>query len=497
MKGKNIFGFILTLLVVLSAAMGTYGYCLVYDDFFNAAFNALMLFVLGIDGEAPNVWVAIARWIAPITTASGVLSAFGPAKRLISNKFKILLFKKKTVALYGPEEYIEKLQEENQIMDDYVLLDTDCGRQFVSGAGRYVLLWSDEENGQFLGRYNIELEGKEVYFLSQVYEPMISENINFHPIKEEFQAARKYWKENPLFDGFNNTNPEYKDVRVTIIGFEDLGEMIMTQGLLLNIIHPKQSIIYDIFPGEEFSSVNKGKYYKQREKFLNLHCQLDKICDEIIFHDNAWYEDKDLLKKSSRVIITDVDESARVLQDIVKSIPPKALTEARIDVFTNDSERMQKTLDKAYNINVIEYRQLSLEDIIGDRLIEAAKEYNYNYFLEYVSQTKVYSKKERDQEWDKLNSFKKYSNIASADYDVIRGLIADACDGDIDLLKELEHIRWERFHYVNNWSRATGDVTKDEGLWLHSDLVPFEELTIEEQNKDVSQIMHFIRSRKK
>ena len=53
-------------------------------------------------------------------------------------------------------------------------------------------------------------------------------------------------------------------------------------------------------------------------------------------------------------------------------------------------------------------------------------------------------------------------------------------------LGELEHIRWCRYHYLNNWKYGIpkNGKTKDPQNRLHSLLVPYDQLAEAEKEKD-------------
>ena len=55
----------------------------------------------------------------------------------------------------------------------------------------------------------------------------------------------------------------------------------------------------------------------------------------------------------------------------------------------------------------------------------------------------------------------------------------------MEILAELEHIRWCRYHYIHNWKY--GPVT-DSAKRVHNCLIPFSELSEEEKRKDVEAI---------
>lgn len=57
-------------------------------------------------------------------------------------------------------------------------------------------------------------------------------------------------------------------------------------------------------------------------------------------------------------------------------------------------------------------------------------------------------------------------------------------------LAELEHIRWCRYHQFHNWRMGIpkNGARKDATLRIHKDLIPYDELTEEEKEKDKGNI---------
>ena len=55
----------------------------------------------------------------------------------------------------------------------------------------------------------------------------------------------------------------------------------------------------------------------------------------------------------------------------------------------------------------------------------------------------------------------------------------------MELLAELEHIRWCRYHQFHNWRMGIpkNGARKDATLRIHKDLIPYDELTEEEKEK--------------
>ena len=121
----------------------------------------------------------------------------------------------------------------------------------------------------------------------------------------------------------------------------------------------------------------------------------------------------------------------------------------------------------------------------------------------------------QDQEfidsWKSLNSFTRGSNYATAIHDPLKKVLLKEVgidtagltagdnekqynglnDEEKNKLQEIEHIRWCRYHLLNNWRKPEGDMiidgvkkAKDTEHKLHSDLVPYSELSKDDKEKD-------------
>ena len=102
----------------------------------------------------------------------------------------------------------------------------------------------------------------------------------------------------------------------------------------------------------------------------------------------------------------------------------------------------------------------------------------------------------REKEWAALDGFTRYSNVSAADYHEVRlhmmqvlGWPADEkklSPQQLEILAELEHIRWCRYHYLNNWKYGVleNGAGKDRAKRIHTDLLAYGELTEAEKQKD-------------
>lgn len=83
-------------------------------------------------------------------------------------------------------------------------------------------------------------------------------------------------------------------------------------------------------------------------------------------------------------------------------------------------------------------------------------------------------------EWEELNFFLRWDNVSSANYDDIRIFLQRKGVSE-EHLAELEHKRWLRSHYLDNWEYSE---ERDDNLHRHPDLWDFDQLNEAEQQKD-------------
>ena len=88
-----------------------------------------------------------------------------------------------------------------------------------------------------------------------------------------------------------------------------------------------------------------------------------------------------------------------------------------------------------------------------------------------------------------MNTFTRYSNISAADYhDVRRQMIGNQplTQERLELLAELEHIRWCRYHFLNNWQygQPENGKAKDPGKRIHRCMVDYGQISEQDREKD-------------
>ena len=324
----------------------------------------------------------------------------------------------------------------------------------------------DEKNLRFYEENQSKLENKNVFIKSEVIDSFNtrSNNIRFFNVNEI--VAGKYWKDRNLI-GFYDDDNNIK-IKIAIIGFNQLGQKILTGGILNNIYSLNQRIEYHVW--------GNSTLYK------NIHSDLQLMnSDTVIYHSGSWEDDINLISEMERIIVTEPDI------ELISSLKELALHK-EIDCYDPD----RKILNICSDIYTFgQYKEiLTEENVKTDNLYALAKELNDKYKSLYGG-----------VEWNELDSFTKGSNIAAAAYHSIRLLImkkniAESMDAETeetepvfsiesinDEMAEMEHIRWCRYHYLNHWKYAQ-IKKKDVENKLHQCLIPFAELSDIDKKKD-------------
>ena len=427
-----------------------------------ALFRCLTMYLMEYGDTPPNLLVDIARWLAPLATASGILFFLTAAKERIINKFRYL--RGNAIAVYGPEAEQESTLRE-------------LGKKGIRGkdrfvkAERYILLGNEEENMSFYTKYEKELEKRTVYFRSNILPSQHSFSARLIPFSREEIAARTFWKEHCIY-------PMVKEsayhAAIVILGFGYLGEELLYWGLQENIFSPDQKIHYHIFG--------------DCESFLRTHMQLNQISDPVHYHAEEWDQSIDVLQSASMILVVDQENQTKLLRDLKCVLP-----NAPVTVFckSNELAAMEQKFWGYETFNWIEKSSV-VRNILSDRIYLLAKSIHMRY--QHIYSGIPETPENRETEWQKLDSFLRMSNISCADYHEIRlkmlnemHLDPDALSTDrIELLSELEHIRWCRYYCLNNWQYGIPDdgTAKSPLLRIHQKLVPYDELTDEVKEKD-------------
>lgn len=153
---------------------------------------------------------------------------------------------------------------------------------------------------------------------------------------------------------------------------------------------------------------------------------------------------------------------------------------------------------------LMQHLEIKLDSNLQEKLAEAAhrifcedliaKGYKYGPVtqidLKEHSSLKPYDElpeDEKEQNRDNIRHI--YDKLAISGYEIVparRGITpGQFTDGEVELLARLEHERWMKQKLTDGWKYAPETVKEKK---LHKDLVPWEQLTLEDQDKDYALI---------
>lgn len=434
------------------------------EPFLDALYQCVGMYLMNYGDTPPNLWVEVARWTAPLATASWVVLAIGILRRALDSWLRY--FRGDSVAVYGAGA------AKGVLLEQLGHRGIDGGEEPVP-ARRYIFTGPEEESFAFCRDHRRELAGRQVYVQCRSLSAQSSTDPLLKLFCPEENAARLFWRQRGMEELSRQRGHR---LRIVLLGFGKLGEELLLRGLQSNIFSPDQCIAYHIFGGEDrFAAVRRG---------------LSAMEDPVIFHREPWYAQLQLLEEADLLLVLTQEGQAALLEELLL-----ATTREEIDVFAGGAlANSPLAAQKRLRLFAWERAACDLGLILDDLLLTRAKAINLRYSHLYggVAETG----ENREAEWRKLDAFTRESNISAADYHEVRltmlgamGLPAEAeklPPETMELLAELEHIRWCRYHYLNNWTwgQPENGRRKDPVRRLHVDLVPYGQLTEAEKEKD-------------
>ena len=178
--------------------------------------------------------------------------------------------------------------------------------------------------------------------------------------------------------------------------------------------------------------------------------------------ENIW----EIIENADKVIVADEVE-VELLQTIILSA-----NNSKVYYYSPEDGDMGSYIEYRKPVPFGRYKDVFTEEnILREKLTEKAKAL-HNYY-ESICNT--------DKKWEDLSGFLRASNISAADFG---NILADLNKDEMELA-ELEHIRWCRFYFLNYYKY--GEVRND-AKRINNDLVRFDELSLEEQEKDLDAV---------
>lgn len=418
----------------------------------DALYASVALYGLNKASEAYNGFIELARWTAPLVTASAIICVIEHFWNNIIWRVKCI--SKDCVAVYSDEAIEIKVDKGTKVIYP--------GESFKKFARSHILLFSsDQKNLEFYEKNKNKLQNTSIYIgLKELETGLIKKIDNAIVFDINGAISRSLWKEIKLWKK-NKPNPD-----ILIYGNDLLAQNILRYGLLINLFSKNQNVTYHL-------AADNSLFI---EKYPNLEMQNG---DEIVYHNTSDENIWELVRSADYVIVADIVSAELIQTFAVNSCAGELYYYSPRGGNAGDYIALKNMKAFGRDKNV-----LTDENIRRRKLIQTAIELNAQYVRAYGSKEEKNNKPEDN--WIKLSGFLKNSNISSADFNEVLAELPESLTDEE--LAELEHIRWCRFLYLNYWQKGipSNGKNKDEEKRIHKNLKPYCELSKEEKDKDLA-----------
>lgn len=297
-------------------------------------------------------------------------------------------------------------------------------------------------------------------------------NINFFSLTDS--TARIFWQQYPI---------QKHDERIILIGFGNAGTVLLDRALELNVIDENQTIEYHVFG-------DAGEYCRNRKHLSNIVSvdRISPLTDSIIFHDDLWNTDENLLESADRIVLCNdsEQENITILHTIQKFFPIRG----SLYIYNSNVRSVATPFGQTRDV-------LTPAFVLHNRLTDMAL-CRHELF-------RFYSGYENIPMWEDLNSLTKDMNYITTDHisikvrmvlgeeapckpfdelepEILRKASAvfnNADPEEKDRLRKIEHIRNLRYYELHNY---TYGVVLDDDKRVNPLVKPYEML---EENEKV------------
>lgn len=489
---RKLIGILKGFVFFLPFIIATFGFLMeLQDGILNAMYRAMRLYMVEMDCEYAdvNILIEIARWTAPVMSAAAILAALSSAFGWMRNFVRVR--RKGAVAIHGDSENAASLAD--SLGKRAVLGEKSVNRV----APNQVLMFrEDREMLDYLNanREKLFRHDNKVYLCTEHLVRSNFSNRNLIVCNYPEICARYYWKEHPLrYHSGERT--------IVLIGFGGYGQEILTQALLRNVYAPDSRITYHVFG--------------DASQYLGCHAELSQIVslgedgqgDRVCFHQEPWFSCGDVISCADRIILAQDEEVDNLM---TMNLLERYYLTGAIHIKVNDSRNLKDFSNAVIAFGTAE-QIYTEETILGEESLLDAKRIHAVYYRQYQCPRKEPCK-ENDQclacshvqdSWYSQTAFVHHSNVAQADHIPVKmqillgddfrsienagqqaaGVFDSLSEQERFRLLETEHLRWMRYHFMNNWRYAP---VRNNDRKQHPLLVPFGQLELKDQLKDES-----------
>ena len=180
----------------------------------DSLFLSMEMYFLNYSDSPPNILIEIARWTAPLMTASGVLMSISKIRGRILQLLRY--YRGDSIAVYGDNIH------RKEMVQALGSCGIDAGEDWEwVKAKKYLLLGNEDENFRFYGQHREAFAGHTVYLKS---ENLAAEGIldpHLRLFCPEETAARLYWRRNCLYE---TSCAHGHRLQIVFLGFGLLGK---------------------------------------------------------------------------------------------------------------------------------------------------------------------------------------------------------------------------------------------------------------------------------
>ncbi len=460
----------------------------------NAAYASLQMYFTNVSiASDHNIYIEIGRWLAPF---SAIFLGIGLVVDLVKGILWPRLWSKlpSRYVVYGDDAWVNLLcRKKGRSFSKYCIMEKDS---FVNCRSYVLLFDSDRKNLDFYTGFLLpRIGGRDVkvYMNLLELEPQDIQGRNLITFQINEFIALSFFK-NPKWIDFELSLIEEKRenaVKIGIIGFGDLGRRMLQTALVMNIVSVGQKTEYHVWGDVD-------SYQKKHTGINDRNLEPDRV----VFHREDVNDSLRFLEDFDVILLCgQQDENLLLLSDLLRLtafvgrggriyayVENKEILKIFQVMHISAKQRLQEQettflVDERLFPILLPDREDFLGRVISDDLsvYQRAKKKHDKYIADSRKAEAEKGMPEYDYfEWEELNSYLRWDNVSSANYDDVRSLLQK--EGVIEeQLAEFEHRRWLRSHYLDNWEYSS---QRDDSLHRHPDLQDFYELDEEEQRKD-------------
>lgn len=526
--------------ILASAILSFIGYTIYYNDIGEQAsvadtiYSVLQLFFFNsdFDNEHINLCMNIARFLAPASLATAVISKIlslfsNTLKREKAKRYKDHIIicgdhrnliplsseqsqqKKRSILISNEEEYLGA--DRYRLHLSYSEFNRDILDDISFYRSKYVILSNQNDlhsikyATSLVQSIDTKLLKKQIEIIVVFNNPEWSEisndlglleKLNQQVLENQFlniryinyldRGIRKLLLECPP-DRFNPVLTPQNDSPVLLVtGFNSVSKRLMI-GLALNChyINSRKIKIYLQSDRDAEIAAFTAKY--QLENMMELICTGDEPLE-------------DFNKEVDVVYMCDA-EAIDLYGNITLMNRNEYLKSSYKIVCTNDPIAESHLISLIDHVFVVSRETDTLSALVDESIDEMAMTIHINYIQARIENNQLSSTVDTHKEWEKLTDESKDRNRYPADhiYTKVRAMNCEPAETKstgaafdirnfqyLEELSEAEHNRWCAYMYFKGWRQ--GDQ-RDDKLKIHPDLIPYEQLDESAKKKDRKNIL--------